>query len=252
MLTLIDLSAEYWKNWFGSGSALDSYTLTIDRVQFYTREWPRTVVCCDSPKSLRKDMLPSYKSNRKPRPEEAWDSLRSVEQRVRAWGVPVVMCDGYEADDVIAALCSQAFPEEVQVIGSEKDLYCLLATETVRLVGKSGYIFANDCVTKFGVAPSQMPDWLALVGDAADAIQGCPGCGPGRASALLEMFGTLDGIRSASDADILSVPGVGKKTLEGLRSWDPKMARELVRLRDDAPVSLADLFQATAASAAQE
>lgn len=245
MITLIDLGSEFWRNWYGSKSQTDAYTLTLDRIQFYWRDNPRTVVCCDSPKTLRKEWFPAYKSNRPSRPEEAWDSLRSVEQRVEAWGCPVVSCEGYEADDVIATLVHQAFPEEVQVIGSEKDLFYLLS-ETTRLVGKQGFITANDCLDKFGVMPSQMRDWLALVGDAADAVPGCPGCGPGRATILLERFTSLQGILAASDEEILSLKGVGKKTLDGIRNWDSEMAVKLVTLLTDAPVDLTSLFQGVA------
>lgn len=241
MLTLIDLGAEFWKNFYGSGSALTAYELTLDRINFYRTEFPQTVVCCDSPKSIRREWFPDYKSNRKPKPEDAVDSLNSVQQRVGDWGSAVVRCDGYEADDVIATLCTQAFGD-VQIIGSEKDLFCLISP-TVRLVGKNGWIGDSECYEKFGVAPSQMPDWLALVGDAADAIPGCPSCGPGRASDLLERFGCLDAVLSATDDEILSVRGVGKKTLDSLRAWDPTLARKLVALMIDAPVSLEKLWQ---------
>lgn len=240
-LILIDLGAEFWRNYYATGSGVDAYSLTIDRIQFYTREWKRVVVCCDSPKSIRKEWCPTYKSNRKPKPEDGIESLISVPERVKAWGVPVVQCDGYEADDVIASLVVQAWPEDVQIIGSEKDFFCLIC-DNVRLVGKAGYITANDCVTKFGVAPSQMQDWLALVGDAADAIPGCPGIGPSKATLLLEMFGTIEGVKAANDDELLALPKFGKKTVESIRSWDPTMARKLIKLLDDAPVSLAELF----------
>jgi DNA polymerase-1 len=240
MLTLIDLGAEFWKNFFGSRSAVTAYELTLERIDWYRRECERTVVCCDSPKSKRKEWCETYKSNRPPKPQDALDSLISVQQRVRDWGVATVQCDGYEADDIIATLVAQAFGD-VQIIGSEKDLFCLIGGG-VRLLGKNGHIGDGDCFAKFGVAPSQMPDWLTLVGDAADCIPGCPNCGPGRASDLLERFGSLDALLAATDEEILSVRGVGKKTLESLRAWDPAMARKLVRLLDDAPVQLDRLW----------
>jgi len=245
MLTLVDLGAIFWEFRFGTGSSVEAYSLTLDKIQFYIRNWPKVVVCCDSPKSKRKEWCPDYKSNRKPKPTDGIEALESVPDRVRAWGNPVVQCEGYEADDIIAALVAQSWPEEVQIVGSakgcEKDFYCLL-DDRVRLVGSVGYITANDCVTKFGVAPSQMQDWLALVGDAADAIPGCPGIGPSKATLLLEMFGTIEGVKAASDEELLALPKFGKKTVESIRSWDPTMARKLVKLLDDAPVSLAELF----------
>lgn len=245
MLALIDIGAEFWKNYFGSRSALTGYELTLERIDWYRHVDCRTVVCCDSPKSLRKDWFAGYKSNRPPKPAEAIASLIAVQQRVATWGLPVVQCEGYEADDLVATLARQAWPEEVQIIGSEKDFFCLIG-DTVSLIGKHGPIGTNECFEKFGVLPNQMTDWLALVGDAADAIPGCPNCGPGRATDLLERFETLDGIRSASDEDIRAVRGVGPKTLESLRAWDPTMALKLVRLLDDAPLQLEQLWRGAA------
>lgn len=242
MLALIDMGAEFWRNYFGSKSAVTAYELTLERIDWYRRTGPRTVVCCDSPKSLRKEYFPNYKSNRPPKPADAIESLIAVQDRVRSWGIPVVQCEGYEADDVVATLAQQAWPEVVHIVGSEKDFYCLIG-DTVKLVGKHGLIGANECLEKFGVLPAQMTDWLALVGDAADAIPGCPNCGPGRATDLLERFVTLAGLLAANDEEILSVRGVGKKTLESLRAWDPCMAQRLVKLLDDAPVTLDQLWE---------
>lgn len=241
MITLVDLSAEFWKNYFGSRSAVTAYELTLDRVEWYHRDGKRTIICCDSPKSKRREWFDGYKSNRPPKPEDAIDSLVGVQTRVAAWGCPIVSSEGFEADDLIAALAKQAWPEEVRIIGSEKDLYVLIS-DTVHLIGKNGPVHANDCYAKFGCLPNQMTDWLALVGDAADCIPGCPSCGPGRAASLLERFETIAGIQAASDDDILSVPGVGKKTLACLREWDPTLALRLVRLLDDAPVKLSELL----------
>lgn len=241
-LTLIDLGAEFWRNYFGSRSAVTGYELTLERIDWYRRECDRTVICCDSPKSLRREWFEGYKSNRPPKPADAIEALNAVQDRVRSWGLPVVQCDGYEADDIVATLARQAWPEDVTVIGSEKDFFPLIG-DTVRLMGRGGPIGSNECLEKFGVLPEQMTDWLALVGDAADAIPGCPNCGPGRATDLLERFETLAALRAATDEDILSVRGVGKKTLASLRDWDPDLALKLVRLLDDAPVELEALWK---------
>lgn len=246
MLTLVDLGAEYWRNYHGTGKdALKAYELTIERLDWYRRETGRMVVCCDSPKSIRRDKHEIYKAHREPKPPEAIDSLVSVQRRVAEWGVPVVMVDGYEGDDIIATLADQAFPEEVQIIGSEKDFYCLI-DDRVTLVGRLGRIRSNECWEKFGVLPSQMTDWLVLVGDASDGIPGCPNCGPGRASDLLNEFESLAGIMAATDKEILAVRGVGKKTLDSLRAWDSTMAYELARLMTDAPIDLFELFKGDA------
>lgn len=241
MLTLIDLGAEFWRNYFGSKSAVTAYELTLEHVDWYRRDCPRTVVCCDSPRSVRKDWFEGYKSHRPPKPRDAVDALVSVQRRIESWGVPVVLCEGYEGDDVLATLTVQAWIEEVRIIGSEKDLFALIAPN-VTLMGRTGPIGAPECREKFGVEPAQMTDWIALVGDATDGIPGCPNCGPGRASDLLGRFGSITGIQAASDEEILSIRGVGKTTLASLRAWDPELALKLVRLIEDVPVSLEALF----------
>jgi DNA polymerase I len=237
MITLIDLGAEFWKNAYGGDEPLRGYELTLERLDWYWRDSRRTVVCVDSPRSARKEKNPAYKGKRKAKPPAAIEALAGVIARITDWGMPVASCDGWEADDVVCTLASQAWPEPVRIIGSEKDFYCLL-DERVQLIGRSGPIDVNACRDKFGVAPSQMTDWLALVGDTADNIPGCDCCGPARASDLLERFGSIEAIKSATDEEILSIRGVGAATLAALRAWDPEPALEMIRMRDDLPILL--------------
>jgi DNA polymerase I len=241
MITMIDVSSVFWPAWFQTKSGIRAYENAVEKVDWYWRDNPRTVVCADSPVSKRKEWCASYKAQREEKPAEALDALVSLLRRVHAWGVPVVECQGFEGEDIVSSLVSQAWPEPVQIVGVDKDLYALIS-DTVWIAGKSGIIDSNACFNRWGVVPSQMTDFLALTGDAADNIQGCPNCGPGRAADLLERFETLDSLRAASDADILSVRGVGKKTLDSLRAWDPTLALRLVRLLDDAPVTLETLW----------
>lgn len=247
MITLVDLSSVYWPAWFATKSAVGAYEKAIDELEYATRADSSLVIaCCDSPVNKRKMLCESYKAQRPKQPDEAYDALRSVQQRLADRGVPMLTCEGYEGEDVIATLCAQAGKREVQIVGVDKDLYALLS-ETVCIVGRKGRIDANACYEKWGVVPSQMTDFLAMVGDASDNIEGCPSCGPGRAADLLSRFESIEGIRSATDKQILSVRGIGKKTLDALRSWDPTLALSLVRLMTDAPVSLRELVGEAAA-----
>ncbi len=242
---LIDLGAEYWRNWFATKSGIQSYEITIERLNWYRNESDRVVICCDGGKLKRHEWFPDYKANRDKKPEDAIDSLVSVQQQVEGWGLPVLRCPGYEADDIIATIVEQAWLDEVRIMSSDKDLYSLLA-DNVRMITPKGEIGPDGCVTKFGVQPAQIRDYLALVGDAADNVPGCPGVGPGRARDLLLKFGTLPAVLAATDEELRTVKGVGDKTLDGIRNWDPALAVQLVTLLTDCPVNLEELWTAAA------
>lgn len=241
MIVLVDLGFEFWRAYYGSGSDVGAYEQTLDRVQFYFEQFPRTAICCEGRNLKRKEWAPDYKEGRKPKPQDAIDSLVAIGQQIASWGVPVVAADTYEGDDIVATLVKQAWIEEVGIISGDKDLYSLLSP-TVKIIGRQGMIGPAECVAKFGVKPEQMRDWLALCGDASDNVQGCPNVGPGRARDLLQHFGTLDAILAASTVELGKIRGVGLTTIASLKAWDPTLAVKLVTLLDDAPVDLATLW----------
>lgn len=251
-LTLIDLGQLFWTAYFGTGkSAIGAFEATLEKAEWYSREYlGHTIVCADSPRSRRKELNASYKSNRPPKPQDAIEALRDVQEKLKRLLVPVASADGYEADDVIATLSLQAYPDEVQIVGDEKDLYALMS-DRVTLIGKSGRLTTADCVRKFDVTAGQMTDFLAMMGDSADCIKGIEGIGQKKASALLAAFADIEGVKAASDADILALDGFGsgvrgQKLLAAIRAWDPETALQLVRLEYDAPVSLRDLLRSDA------
>ncbi len=243
MIHLMDLGAAFWTESHGGSKAMLGYEVVLERIDWYRRECPGFIVCCDSPRSVRKEKHDTYKANRKPKPADAVQALDGIIQRAKAWGVPVVMVDGWEADDVIATLTRQAWPEEVQILGVEKDFYCLIEDDRVCLVGKNGVITSAECKHKFGVEPFQMLEWLALVGDASDGVAGCDGWGPAKATALLVKFGTLFDAKHAQDGQLLQLEGVGKKTLASFREWDPSKAIELIAMNDRLPINLYEILE---------
>lgn len=240
MITLIDLGAMFWREALGGSDPLRGYTASLDLLIRYRGQ--RAIICADSGRSIRKETHEVYKSNRKPKPPEAIECLRGVVERASNW-LPVATCDGWEADDVICTLAAQAWPEKVRIVGSEKDFFVLM-DDRVQLEKANGSLLTPiDCLDKFGVAPSQMTDWLAIVGDAADGIPGCPGLGPKAASDLLAQYGTLDAVLKAAKDFAIAIPGLGEKKLESLRQWDPTMALELVRMRHDLPLDLMSILR---------
>lgn len=245
MICLVDLSGIYWRNFFGCRSDVDAYQITLEQVEGYCNAYDQTAVCCDRGPLLRAEWFTEYKANRDEKPREAIDALRAIEEQIQSWRTPLVKVRGYEADDLIATLVGQAWLDEVRIVSSDKDLYQLIS-DSVRMITNRGEVGVEECVKKFGVMPDQIKDFLTLTGDQSDNIPGCPGIGPGRARDLLVKFGTLDAVMSASDEELRTVRGMGDKTIASLRGWDPALARRLVTLLTDAPVSLEKLWDEAA------
>ena len=244
MLTLIDLSSVYWPAYFGSKSGTSAYEYTVGLLMEQREKSDRVVVCCDHPQLLRRDWHPDYKANRAEKPADAIEALVSVEQQAKRLALPLLKENGFEADDLIATLCAQAW-EEITIVGQDKDLVQLLTDEVKMLTPKHGLVGPEYCERKFGVRTDQLRDWLALAGDASDNITGCPKVGPGKATDLLQLFGDIEEIkrRAADDpAAILAVPGIGKTVLFSIQEWDPTTDISMATLMSDAPVSLEHLW----------
>lgn len=247
MINCLDLSADFWRNYFGSKNATDALEKTLGQVQAWRVACERTAVLCDGPNLKRCEWFPAYKGNRVGmKPQDAVEALDEVKKQIASWGFVIVECEGYEADDLMATIVKQAWPEDVQLVTRDKDLYQLIS-ETCWLIPWRGVeVHEAECIEKFGVKPKQIRDFLALTGDASDNVPGCPRIGKGIARDLLGRFETIPGIQAASDEELLSVRRMGRTALASFRSWDPSMAVKLISLLDDAPIELEKLWPVAA------
>jgi DNA polymerase-1 len=202
----------------------------------------------DKGDSFRHEMFPAYKATREKldaAQQEDFDrSMARTAELLRAWRVPVVTVEGYEADDVIGTLASQATRAGVEtvVVSGDKDFYQLI-NEDVTLLnpGRRGpaavdeeWVDESNASERLGVPPNRVVDFLALVGDSSDNVPGVPGVGAKTARQLLTQFGDLDAVLGqASD-----VPS--RKVREALlgHADTARLSRELVTIRRDVPVSL--------------
>ena len=147
----------------------------------------------------RVEELDDYKGQRDPMPDDMEVQLDAMAEYLEAEGWASVCDDGVEADDRIGQLARRAEAEgfEVAIASSDKD-FLQLINDRVKMwnpADKSGVpMDADAVVAKTGVQPSQIVDWLSLVGDAADNIPGVPGVGVKTAAVLLNEFGSVDGI----------------------------------------------------------
>ena len=182
---LIDLSALFWSAWHSSGADLTSAARerTLAAVQRCKTAVPGALVaiCCDSGRSFRKDMLPTYKAQRPEKDHAVIGELERTIERLRCDGEVIWAAPGLEADDVIATASAAAVMEGhgVVIATGDKDLYQLIDDEAPGVSVLSTQTWemrrSADVLIKFGVPPCKLGDLLALMGDKSDNVPGCPG-----------------------------------------------------------------------------
>ncbi len=165
-------------------------------------------------KTFRDELFPAYKANRAPMPDELRAQVKPVHDIIRAMGLPLLMLEGVEADDVIGTLAVQATDAGLDTLIStgDKDM-AQLVNDHVTLINTMNdhQLDGASVKQKFGVPPERIIDYLALIGDSVDNIPGVPKVGPKTAAKWLQEYGSLDEIIANADA-------VGGKIGENLRA----------------------------------
>ena len=190
--------------------------------------------------SFRNDLWPGYKTGAGIEPA-LWAQFHPLEHALAAMGVTVWPMVELEADDALAAgariAASDGEVEKVCIWTPDKDLaQCVVADRVVQVDGRRGVIRdATAIAEKFGVPPVAIPDYLALVGDAADGYPGIPGFGAKSAAALLRRFGRIEDVPKDSSIWRANVTNAGKlaKTLADQREL-ALLFKTLATLRTDA------------------
>jgi len=164
--------------------------------------------------TFRNELYAQYKANRPPMPEDLRVQIAPIHEIIRAMGIPLLIIDGVEADDVIGTLATEATHKQRDVVisASDKDL-AQLVSDHVTLVDTmtDTRLDREGVIAKFGVPPERIVDYLALMGDASDNIPGVPKVGPKTAAKWLVEYGSLDGVI----AQAANIPG---KVGESLRA----------------------------------
>ena len=182
-------------------------------------------------KTFREELYPDYKGHRPSMPEDLAAQIEPIHKAVAALGWKVISVPGVEADDIIGTLACQATEQGVHTIIStgDKDL-AQLVNANVELVNTMNGERLNEegVLQKFGVAPSQIVDYLMLVGDTVDNVPGVPKVGPKTAAKWLNEYGSLENLVANAD----SIKGVAG---ENLRNTIPYFAlsRKLVTIKLD-------------------
>ncbi|HHI3982557.1 TPA: DNA polymerase I [Legionella pneumophila] len=187
-------------------------------------------------KTFRDEWYPEYKAHRPPMPQELSSQFQPLIQLLQAMGLPLLIIDGVEADDVIGTLAKQATEQSIPVVIStgDKDM-AQLVNEHVSLINTmSNYSMDIDGVkAKFGVTPEQIIDYLTLIGDSVDNIPGVEKCGPKTAVKWLTEYQTLDNLLAHANE-------IGGKIGEYLRASIPHLplSKKLVTIKTDLELPL--------------
>ena len=187
-------------------------------------------------RTFRDDLVADYKANRAPMPDELAEQIPMVHAACEALGVPILTSQRYEADDVIGTLAEKAAAAgfEVVIVTGDKDFFQLVrdGIKVYNPKEEGTWYDAEGVKEKFGVAPEQVVDVLALMGDTIDNIKGVPGIGDKGARELIATYGTLENLL-AHAAEIKN-----KRYREGLlgHADDARQSQVLARIRTDVPV----------------
>lgn len=166
-------------------------------------------------KTFRDDMYKEYKANRPPMPDELRSQIKPLHEIIRAMGLPIIVEEGVEADDVIGTLSQQASEKGIDTLIStgDKDMAQLVNQHVTLINTMTNQIMDIDGVKeKFGIPPELVIDFLALKGDKVDNIPGVPGVGDKSAQALLNGIGGISDIYNNLD-DIASLSFRGSKSM---------------------------------------
>lgn len=192
-------------------------------------------------KTTRHEIYTEYKAHRPPMQDELSAQVPPLFDVIKAMGLPLVIIDGVEADDVIGTLAKTAEAQGLKTIIStgDKDI-AQLVNDKITLINTmtNQTLDIPGVKEKFGVKPEQIIDYLALMGDATDNIPGVPKVGPKTAVKWLEEYGSLDNVIKNADK-------ISGKVGENLRAHvsELPLSRKLVTIYTDIklPVTIADL-----------
>jgi 5'-3' exonuclease len=252
-LVLVDGNASLYRAFFALPALSNSKGTPTNAVlgfatmllKFIREEQPQALaVAFDGPgPTSRHREFTDYKAQRPPMPDKLAEQIPLVGRLLECLRVPSLLVPGEEADDILAALAFRAAAEgyEVRIITSDKDLLQVVGERIVirdpllpRTLGPV------EVAAKFGIGPHQIPDLLALMGDASDNIPGVPGIGEKTARDLLQRFGCLEAVLERLDE--ITKP----KLREALHTYaeQARLSKRLATVRRDLPVpcTLADLI----------
>ena len=204
---------------------------------------PVVVVFDAKGKTFRDELFEEYKSHRPPMPDELRQQIEPIHEIIRGMGLPLLIVDGVEADDVIGTLALECAAKKRPVVIStgDKDMAQLVG-EYVTLINTMTDTRMDrlGVIDKFGVPPELIIDYLALIGDKSDNIPGVPGVGEKTALAILQGIGNLESIyadlEKVRELDFRGAKKMPEKLAEHREQAD--LSYMLATIKTDVPLEL--------------
>jgi DNA polymerase-1 len=187
--------------------------------------------------TIRHEIFKDYKAHRKPMPEDLAIQIPKLKKVLKAFHIPVVEYERYEADDVLGTLVKLAPSQKVHcvIVSTDKDLLQLVdESTTVYNPSKEMYLDIGKVKKHFGVAPSQIIDVLALWGDPSDNVPGVPGIGEKTSKALIDQFGSIENM--LKNLDQIKKQSLREKIEKNLDQL--KLSRRLVTIEKELELEL--------------
>ena len=221
-------------------SAIIGFVNTLQEV--LTKEQPTHIGVAFDPHgpTFRSEAYPAYKAQREATPEDIRKAIPIIKDLLKAYRIPILQVDGFEADDVIGTLATKAGAQgiETYMLTPDKD-YGQLVSEHVFIYRPrhgGGYetLGVEEVKQKYGIpSTSAVIDLLALMGDSADNFPGCPGVGEKTAVKLINEFGTVEDMLSR----VNEIKGALKTKVE-THIDDIKLSKFLATIKTDVPIEL--------------
>ena len=221
-------------------SAIMGFLNTLQEV--LTKEQPTHLGVAFDPHgpTFRSEAYPAYKAQREATPEDIKQSVPIIKNILKAWNIPILEAEGYEADDVIGTLATKAGEQGIDtyMLTPDKD-YGQLVRENVKIYRPrhgGGYevMGTEEVKAKYAIPSTEaVIDLLALMGDSADNFPGCPGVGEKTAVKLINEFGTVEELIARSS----EIKGALQKKVEE-HIDDIKLSKFLATIKTDVPIEL--------------
>jgi DNA polymerase I len=222
-------------------SAVYGFVTFLNRI--LAQEYPDHIaVVFDTAKpTFRHKAFPEYKATRQKMPEDLSSQIGILKDVVRAYNIPSIELDGYEADDIMGTLARRAEKENVLtfLVTADKD-FMQLVTDKVKIYkpGKQGtdaeIVSFKEVKEKFGVSPDKVIDVLGLIGDTSDNVPGVPGVGEKTAIPLIQQYGSIEEVYRNID----KIPQKGLKAKLETNKELAFLSKKLVTIDTNAPVKI--------------